>query len=633
MKKTFAMILSLAMVLTLAVGLFTFSASAAEDVKATEVTVTPASGDVIVLDAGNKTAKDGQITFDPATAKVVLNNLSGVKKIVPNGSVTFEVKGTNTVENDTANAIYANIANGGSFTIVGDGTLNLKAAGYVLCSQTGSILIGGSVKLNAEATGGADGKGQTVIHTAADGRNSTVTIQENAEVSVNGKGNGVYLAGVDIGIFIKDNAVLNADVTGDAIRVDSNQNPQEGETPKAVLEVSGKAKITSTDANCGFRVAADKAANSTAIATFKDEAVVDVKARGQVLYVRACQADSSAYLNVTDKVKMSLTNTGTYNAVQVNGKAESKVNITTTSEVSLRGNRVKWGGGAFAVTDAAKSDILIKDTPLTIVSQSNAAEDVVIGLELNGSEGTFTVAGNAKVNITAKHESAEAAMRRAHGIFLNPKWTMTIQDNAQVNTTGDTASNHSGDWTSSGLAAKQANVIVKDNAVLAASGLNGSVAAIMLQGNDGNAAAPSANLTIEGKAQVIANGGRRAAIYMLNPDNIANKIDVKGGSLVAASGSEKAPAVIHSRGLATELSVADKYDIKSGSSKDDAVKVTELSKTDTYLFIGPENVAPPSPDVPTNPGTSDLAVALIASMAVLSALAAAAVVIRKRVHG
>lgn len=178
MKKTFAILLSLALVVTAFFALTMTSSAAA----ATAVEVTKADTSVVTLDATTKTTAGttGTVTFDAATGTVTLDGVTGIKKIVSTtGAITVDVKGTNTFENAGAdNCIYTDV-NDGDITVKGTGTLNLTAKAYVLTAQKGNVTIDGSVKLNVISTDGA------AVHTSASGLTGVITVKGDVVLTVN----------------------------------------------------------------------------------------------------------------------------------------------------------------------------------------------------------------------------------------------------------------------------------------------------------------------------------------------------------------------------------------------------------------------------------------------------------------
>lgn len=147
------------------------------------------------------TAGEGKITFDAATATATLENVTGVKSIVSEDSVTIVLKGTNTLENNGSYNIKVE-GTDNNLVIKGDGTLNAKAADKCIAVLGGSISIE-DVTLNLE---GAD----TMIfveYDAACTKAQNITISGNAKISAKSSGKATIHNNTGTGwLYIKDNA-------------------------------------------------------------------------------------------------------------------------------------------------------------------------------------------------------------------------------------------------------------------------------------------------------------------------------------------------------------------------------------------------------------------------------------------
>lgn len=165
------------------------------------------------------TIGSGTLTFDPATGKLVLNNVSDVISILSlTGSLEVEVKGTNTLVNSgqanikvdfyqAANAEANTPEYRGNLVIKGDGVLNVTASGYNIVSQRGAMKICGDVTINGVATG------NEILHVAAGNSNKgDMVLCDNVKINAKSNTNGIRMASTG-SLIIRDNVAIDIDIT------------------------------------------------------------------------------------------------------------------------------------------------------------------------------------------------------------------------------------------------------------------------------------------------------------------------------------------------------------------------------------------------------------------------------------
>ncbi len=216
MKKTFAILLSLVLVVTV-VFAFVIGSSAAESPKVTSVTITDAEGATHVLDETitSYTAKTGTAIFNAASGELTLDNVSGVKKIdAKNGSLTIIVMGTNTIEFEDGSDIISlgsDLSDAVSNLLIkGDGTLNVKAKKYLFMVHAGSLEVTGNVTLNLESTAVETISDTLYIHSSG----TDMIFSGNSVVnSVTAGCTGIRNAGTG-SLIIRDNAQVTSSMKG-----------------------------------------------------------------------------------------------------------------------------------------------------------------------------------------------------------------------------------------------------------------------------------------------------------------------------------------------------------------------------------------------------------------------------------
>ncbi len=161
---------------------------------AESVTVTPATGDPVVLDGTNTTfnGTTGTAIFDLAQGTLTVTDLTGVKSIASTtGSLTVIVKGTNVIDNTGANnglsVNYTEFVDpdadpkvfkaGGNLTIKGDGKLTVTGKEYVVLCQSGLLNVTDKVDLTVNAE-------KDAMHVSATPAGSGASILFNGECKV-----------------------------------------------------------------------------------------------------------------------------------------------------------------------------------------------------------------------------------------------------------------------------------------------------------------------------------------------------------------------------------------------------------------------------------------------------------------
>ena len=305
---------------------------------AQSVTIVLADGTSVVLNKEKLSSAvgTGTATFDNCTGTVTIENINGAQAIQASKAenLTVVVKGTNTLENTTqGNALCALI-----LTVEGDGTLNLKNTkndAYVVLGQQ-AMEFRGSVKINFESnsTKGA-------FHAARTNGDNYVIVKDNVQLNMKTVGAALYAAGERSRVIITDNAVVTIDSGSDAINATSDSDKAEwtGEA-EAYVEISKNAKVTVVAGSCGLRIAsplkgtadAPIAKDGKSSCVISDNAVVDITAKGQVIYCSFDATNNSGkitgYYTQSGNAKVTLVNTGTYAGIDVRGNAnKNEINV------------------------------------------------------------------------------------------------------------------------------------------------------------------------------------------------------------------------------------------------------------------------------------------------------------------
>ena len=348
---------------------------------ADKVVIVLADGSTVELTALKPTATigTGTATYNAATGVITIENINGAQAIQATNAenLTICVKGTNTLENTSqANALRAL-----NLVLEGDGTLNLKstyANAYVVLGQQ-SVTFRGSLKFNLDVIGG-----NAAVHGARGGNGQCFILVED-DVQINAKNDTnrlFYVAGENSGIIITDNAIVNLETTkSDAIcALSASDKPFEGDA-KAYAEVSGNAKLTIKAGSCGIRLGATikgtKDApivrDGTTEVIFKDNAVIDITAPGQVVYCSyTAEYNTGAFKGIytqSGKANVKLTNNGNYAGLDVRGTKDNEINI-------LGGSLEIYAPNKSAINIAGKTTFNTGKAVLTAGESADAATAV-----------------------------------------------------------------------------------------------------------------------------------------------------------------------------------------------------------------------------------------------------------------
>ncbi len=359
---------------------------------AASVTITPATGDAVELNAANTTynGATGTAVFDAATGTLTITDLTGVKGIFAGDMLTefnLIAKGTNTFDSD-----LANVLKGGYFTIAGDGKIvvnSTKTDAYPILGQA-SLTFAGSVEFSMTS---ATSKGAVHVSRGQGTKTpgiATITIKENAKVTLDTENKALYIAGEVVSLIITDNAVVNVTnrTKNDVIHVLADTDNEDCSEPaKAYMEVSGNAKLTFSKGNAGARVQCKvPKAEGHAEILIKDKATVEGSAPGQVLYA-VCDNTSDndqSTITITGNPTVKLTNTDKYACLQVTGD---------NNTVTLEGGTVELSSpGKSAFFNSGKTTWNINHVK-TMVAGDDAASAAAVE-ELNTTDKYFKIVMN-----------------------------------------------------------------------------------------------------------------------------------------------------------------------------------------------------------------------------------------------
>ncbi len=297
---------------------------------AASVTIVPATGDAVELNASNTTynGATGTAVFDAATGTVTINNLTGVQSITAAADVALTVtaKGTNSLESASAtNSLYA-----GHLTVNGDGKLsvkNTKTDAYPILGGH-SLTFAGSLEFSLTST-----TSKHAVHVSRGNNEVGVAdfvAKENVKITLNTAKNAISVNGEKTSLIITDNAVVNiTNTSGDALSSVADKDLSYEGKPGAYTEISGNAKVTVVSGSCGIRnrycadTAGLKTMEGTADVVIKDNANVDISAVGQVIYSycdpgKGVDTDKASF-TMTGNPTVKLTNTKNYQGFQIKG--------------------------------------------------------------------------------------------------------------------------------------------------------------------------------------------------------------------------------------------------------------------------------------------------------------------------
>ncbi len=297
---------------------------------AASVTITPATGDAVELNAANTTynGATGTAVFDAATGTVTITDLTGVQSITAAADVALTVtaKGTNVLESATANnSLYA-----GHLIVNGDGKLsvkNTKSDSYPILGGH-SLTFAGSVEFSLTST-----TSKHAVHVSRGNNDVGVAdfiAKDNVKITLNTAKNAISVNGEKTSLIITDNAVVNiTNTSGDALASVADKDLSYEGKPGAYTEISGNAKVTIVSGSCGIRnrYQADTAGLKTmegyADTVIKDKANVDITAVGQVIYSycdpgKGVDTDKASF-TMTGNPTVKLVNTTKYQGISIKG--------------------------------------------------------------------------------------------------------------------------------------------------------------------------------------------------------------------------------------------------------------------------------------------------------------------------
>ncbi len=600
--------------------------------KVVTVSITPPIGADFTLSARKRTltaeeaAKLGvsqdSIVYDPHTASVTINNMNGdVNRLYANGPVTYVVKGENSITM-LPNSADAAFGAGDKMIVTGDGSLTVSGGNCaVMCP--GEMIFEGYVKLKVIS------HSTNAIHISctSDPGPCSLVVRGNAQLDVLATSRGIHNPGAKPSVLIQDDAKVSIAPLGSTMTqgiylladIDDGTGSQD-----AVVEVSGNASLkidkaasvgilyqyTAKDDGENKKAIDEKTVINT-ILNISGNAKVDVAAREQgVLFNVGTTGICTATLNITDSATAKFssidgTNKSAKGAAVQMTSSKNSVTMDTTGVVEMFANVGGWRG-AFYMT-GVDYDVVIRDTILNVsnistsVASSNPEVTNAINFSCTGA-GNFVLAGKAVVTAYAE-KNGEGATNCAHGLFLHPNHTLTVQDDAVFNTTatGDSKAN-----TGAGIHLKESFLLVKDNGKMNILAKGTAVAGITFEGVSG--------LTVEGngKVSITAEGEDVVGVRSYNR-NARGTIDVKEGTgYIEMIGD---PAVSTKNRKITINSAI----MKTGDTKKDAEVVEKITGKEGYVLLAAKN-----------PPTSDLSITAFVIVGLIAVASTAAVILRKK---
>ena len=403
MRRNSVFFLVFSVVLGLLVGFRPVKMSAAAPMTP-EVVITGADGVETTLNAENPEKNYGKGKASFSHGVLTLDNTGEIRKIITTGgSLTVEVKGTNTLENrDESNAIYCNYPsseeNGRAvLRIQGDGTLNATAKAYTLCQQRGDLIITGNVQVQASAVAGDP------IHVAhsAEVPSSSLSIEGNSSVrAVAGSGSGIRVAAKEGTISISTSGTV------EAVCEDTSATWQGAlQSANRILISSGTviASASSKQKGCvqGIYVNTKKGEGKDPALIISGSANVTAKAvtadgaengRAHGIWANFCRVDISERAVVTA--------------------------VGTAGQQTFTGGGIHLNGTEMAVSGAAK---------VTVSAEKNA----YVGINLQGENSKLVVRGG-NVSVSSAHSYG---MYGYDGGYLGAEISggvVTVQGNKQA---------------------------------------------------------------------------------------------------------------------------------------------------------------------------------------------------------
>ena len=512
---------------------------------------------------------------------------------------------------------------------------NYVPDGYPVNSYKNEFHLSGKTVMNVNARGqGIDMVGGSQVFTMTD--DAKLTIKPIAKV--NGADNTVLSNGFIMKLDREDGTgtmTLDFKMSGNAefkvegkgvecnrIGVERYASTPNNTTDAAELQVKAETKVLTN-----FELS--------------DNAKFDVEGNGQALYFYAGGAGTVTTFVVKDNASFKALandrpethleyNIGNYqSAVQFNA---IKVDVDVLGgSFSAEGERIGWTHGALAFQGSTDIDIFVKDAKFDVASRNNTKSEYlktandttptkVTNNHINNAiimpeaakTATITFAGKAVANLSATNDTQD---NRGHALWLQDGQKLIVQDEAVVNTTaGGTAKAN----TAAGIHSKGGDILVKDKATLNASVTGTGTAALTLE--------KDATLTVQGDAKVNLDGGKTGVGARNYNASSAGSITVKDNAVLIATGK----TAISDAGK--KVAISAKTIDAGADAKTAEIDVDAPTFKEGYikLYAGSATQGGQQGGSTTNPGTSDVNVALFAVVALATVAVAAAVVLRKK---
>ena len=321
--------------------------------KASLLEVTLADGTLVALGSGKTSVNGttGTVAFDAATGIATVTDLTGVRTLSATKTLTVVFKGTTTIGAEAA----ANVLCADNLIIDGDGivTVDANKATYPIIGQA-NVTFQGSVKMTVKAPNSS-----STIHAARMGGDCTILIKDNVVLDIDGKGRALNAAGEKVAVIITDKADVTIAANSDAIQaIADKDNADFTGTPGAYVEVSGNSKLLVTKGNCGIRCSyAMKDAglletNGSSQVVFKDNALIDITAPGQTVYVVDAAGTTNKGVNAA-----TFTLTGNAHAKLTNNGPASNGNYYAALHLNSDANALNIDGGSLELIVSDKSTL------------------------------------------------------------------------------------------------------------------------------------------------------------------------------------------------------------------------------------------------------------------------------------
>lgn len=321
--------------------------------KASLLEVTLADGTLVALGSGKTSVNGatGTVVFDAATGIATVTDLTGVRTLSATKTLTVVFKGTSTIGTDAAE----NVLCADNLIVDGDGivTVDANKATYPIIGQA-NVTFHGSVKMTVKAPNSS-----STIHAARMGGDCTILIKDNVVLDIDGKGRALNAAGEKAAVIITDKADVTIAANADAIQaIADKDNADFTGTPGAYVEVSGNSKLLVTKGNCGIRCsyamqdAGLLETNGSSQVVFKDNALIDITAPGQTVYVVDAAGTTNKGVNAA-----TFTLTGNAHAKLTNNGPASNGNYYAALHLNSDANALNIDGGSLELIVSDKSTL------------------------------------------------------------------------------------------------------------------------------------------------------------------------------------------------------------------------------------------------------------------------------------